>query len=95
MWIESGVLHDFGKAKVGKEDPRRRWGEGPWIIDMGRGEEWYISISISNSISVDIGNDNGNGMSMWYRQTELNHCKLFACVSFSSTVTTAAFDKSF
>lgn len=38
LWIESGVLHDFGKAKVEKEDPRRRWGEGPWGKHMGSGE---------------------------------------------------------
>lgn len=42
--------------------------------------------------------DNGKGTSMWYRlmqPRELNHYKLSACVSFSSTVTNAAFDKSF
>lgn len=61
MWIVSGVLHDFGKPKVEMEDARSRWGEGPWIKDMGSGEEGY------RSISIGIGNDKGNGMSMWYR----------------------------
>lgn len=65
---------------------------GPWMKDMGSGEEGCISISIG------ISNDNGKGTSMWYRlmqPRELNHYKLSACVSFSSTVTNAAFDKSF
>lgn len=61
--------------------PRRRRGEGPWMKDTGSGED--------RCISIRIGNNNGSGMSMTYtfiQQTQLNHCKLSACVSFSSTV---------
>lgn len=77
-----GVLPDFGKAR-GRRDPKEETGRGAMDErkDTGSGEDRYISIRI--------GNNNGSGMSMTYtfiQQTQLNHCKLSACVSFSSTV---------
>lgn len=78
------------RRRTQRGDGERGPGSNTWGVVKWR----YIGISIG----IGISNDNGNGMSMWYRlkqQTELNHCKLSACVSFSSTVTTAIFDKSF